>query len=100
MKVSVFCWWFMRSGFGAVLFDLSSHIQRAAGEWILLNYRQLSRRYASPTITVTVPVPSQAGQSLSATRPLPWHLGQMFFPDCLDPGWVSSPGFGFFCIVP
>jgi len=47
---------------------------------------------ASPTMTVTVPLPAQSGQSLPARRPLPPQRGHGPSALCGVPGRVSSPG--------
>ena len=45
---------------------------------------------ASPTFTVTVPVPSQPGQGLPPAWPEPPHRGQMPSAVCSVPGGASS----------
>ena len=51
-------------------------------------------RQASPTVTMTIPLPPQfEHMALSAVLPLPLQTGQVFSPVCSDPGAASSPGF-------
>jgi hypothetical protein len=47
---------------------------------------------ASPTMTVTRPVPAQAWHGAPARRPEPWQAGQICSPVCGAPGRDSSPG--------
>jgi hypothetical protein len=48
---------------------------------------------ASPTVSVTLPVPSHSGQGLPLTRPVPLQARQIFSAVCGAAGDASSPGF-------